>query len=94
MERRQFLAYMAKAVSAVAATWATLDLGEPWVPEGLTPPGVDRPVGIAMRYVQQYDVAIDRFPCKLDVIYGMGVIRPEWAGRLGVLDGISTDGPS
>ena len=62
-----------------AITFATADL--------LLPQGVDmasRQVhnGISLRVVRQYDINNDRMPCRIDVLYGYGVIRPEMAVRL------------
>ena len=62
-----------------AFTFATADL--------VMPQGVDfaaREVldGISMRIVRQYDIANDKFPCRLDVLYGYKAIRPTWACRV------------
>ena len=62
-----------------AITFATADL--------LLPQGVDmasRQVhnGISMRIVRQYDINNDRMPCRIDVLYGYGVIRPQMACRV------------
>lgn len=38
--------------------------------------------GISMRIVRQYDVTNDRFPCRLDVLYGFKTIRASSACRL------------
>jgi hypothetical protein len=62
-----------------AITFATADL--------LLPNGVDmasRKVhnGISMRIVRQYDINNDRMPCRIDVLYGYSVIRPQMAVRL------------
>ena len=62
-----------------AITFATADL--------LLPQGVDmasRQVhnGISMRIVRQYDINNDRMPCRIDVLYGYKVIRPQMACRL------------
>ena len=62
-----------------AITFATADL--------LMPQGVDmasRQVhnGISMRIVRQYDINNDRLPCRIDVLYGFAVIRPQMAVRL------------
>ena len=38
--------------------------------------------GISMRIVRQYDINNDRFPCRLDVLYGYKTIRPQLACRL------------
>ena len=62
-----------------AISFATADL--------LMPSGVDmasRQVhnGISMRIVRQYDINNDRLPCRIDVLYGYSVIRPQMAARL------------
>ena len=38
--------------------------------------------GISMRIVRQYDINNDRMPCRVDVLYGAGVIRPAAAVRV------------
>ena len=38
--------------------------------------------GISMRIVKQYDINSDRMPCRVDVLYGIDVLRPELGGRL------------
>ena len=38
--------------------------------------------GISMRVVRQYDINGDRFPCRVDILYGYKTIRPEYACRL------------
>jgi hypothetical protein len=38
--------------------------------------------GISMRIIRQYDINNDRFPCRLDVLYGYAPIRPSLAVRL------------
>jgi hypothetical protein len=62
-----------------AFAFATADL--------LMPKGVDMAArevfdGISMRIVRQYDINNDRFPCRLDVLYGYKTIRPQLAARL------------
>lgn len=62
-----------------AFAFATADL--------VMPSGVDfssRQVldGISMRIVRQYDINNDKFPCRLDVLYGYKTIRPELACRI------------
>ena len=62
-----------------AFAFATADL--------VMPSGVDfasRQVmdGISMRIVRQYDISADKFPCRLDVLYGFKTIRPELACRI------------
>lgn len=61
------------------AAFATADL--------VMPKGVDfsaREVldGISMRIVRQYDIVNDQFPCRLDILYGYKVLRPELAARI------------
>ena len=38
--------------------------------------------GVSMRIVRQYDINTDKFPCRLDVLYGFKTIRPQLACRL------------
>lgn len=62
-----------------AFAFATADL--------VMPQGVDfasRQVldGISMRIVRMYDINNDKFPCRLDVLYGYKTIRPELACRI------------
>jgi hypothetical protein len=62
-----------------AFAFATADL--------VMPDGVDfarREVqdGISMRIVRMYDINNDKFPCRLDVLYGYKTIRPQLAHRL------------
>jgi hypothetical protein len=60
-------------------TFATADL--------VMPSGVDfsaREVmdGISIRVIRQYDINNDAFPCRLDVLFGHKVLRPEMAARI------------
>lgn len=62
-----------------AFTFATADL--------VMPKGVDMAArevfdGISMRIVRQYDINNDRFPCRLDVLYGYQTTRAQLAARL------------
>ena len=62
-----------------AFTFATADL--------VMPSGVDfsaREVldGISIRVVRQYDINSDKFPCRLDVLYGYKTLRNQFACRL------------
>lgn len=62
-----------------AFTFATADL--------VMPQGVDfaaREVydGLSMRVVRQYDISNDKFPCRVDILYGYKAIRPELACRI------------
>jgi hypothetical protein len=61
-----------------AFAFATADL--------VMPQGVDfaaREVfdGISMRLVRQYDITNDKFPCRLDVLYGYKTLRAQLAAR-------------
>jgi len=61
-----------------AFAFATADL--------VMPKGVDfsaREVfdGVSMRIVRQYDINNDKFPCRLDILYGYKTLRPELAVR-------------
>lgn len=38
--------------------------------------------GLSMRIVRQYDIANDNFPCRLDILFGWKVVRPELACRV------------
>ena len=62
-----------------AITFATADL---ILPEGVDMASRQNHNGISMRIVRQYDINNDRMPCRLDVLYGYGVIRPQMAVRL------------
>lgn len=62
-----------------AFAFATADL--------VMPKGVDfsaRQVldGVSMRIVRAYDINNDKFPCRLDVLYGYKTLRPQLACRL------------
>lgn len=62
-----------------AFAFATADL--------VMPGGVDfasRQVqdGLSMRIVRAYDINNDKFPCRLDILYGFKTIRPELACRI------------
>lgn len=39
---------------------------------------------ISMRIVRQYDINNDKYPCRIDVLYGYKTIRPQLACRLGL----------
>jgi len=38
--------------------------------------------GVSMRIVRMYDINTDKFPCRLDVLYGYKTLRPQLACRL------------
>ena len=63
-----------------AFTFATADL--------VMPKGVDmvaRKVldGVSMRIVRDYDINNDKFPCRIDILYGYVAKRPQLACRIG-----------
>jgi hypothetical protein len=62
-----------------AITFATADL---LMPQGVDMASRQTHNGISMRVVRQYDINNDRMPCRIDVLYGYGVIRPQMACRL------------
>ena len=62
-----------------AITFATADL---MMPQGVDMASRQVHNGISMRIVRQYDINNDRMPCRIDVLYGYSVIRPQMAVRL------------
>ena len=38
--------------------------------------------GISMRVVRAYDINNDKFPCRLDVLYGYKTLRAQLAARI------------
>ena len=62
-----------------AITLATADL---IMPQGVDMASRQNHNGISMRIVRQYDINNDRLPCRIDVLYGYSVIRPEMACRV------------
>ena len=53
----------------------------------IVPSGVDMASsrefeGISLRLVRNYDINANKFPCRLDVLFGSAVIRPELAVRM------------
>lgn len=62
-----------------AFTFATADL--------IMPTGVDFAArenydGLAMRVVRDYDINNDKFPCRVDILYGFKTIRAQLATRI------------
>ena len=62
-----------------AFVFATADL--------VKPKGVDfcaREVqdGLSLRIVRQYDINTDKFPCRIDILYGFKTVRAQLAARL------------
>lgn len=62
-----------------AFTFATADLT---MPQGVDFAAREVFDGISMRVVRQYDIVNDKFPCRLDVLYGYRAIRPQMACRI------------
>jgi hypothetical protein len=62
-----------------AFTFATADLV---MPEGVDWSAREVMDGISMRIVRQYDITNDKFPCRLDVLYGYKTLRAQLAARL------------
>ena len=42
----------------------------------------DPQLGLSIRMIRAYDINLDRFPCRLDILYGVKVLRPETACRV------------
>jgi hypothetical protein len=38
--------------------------------------------GISLRIVRNYDIVNDKFPCRIDVLFGQLATRPQWACRI------------
>jgi hypothetical protein len=59
-----------------AFTLATADLE---LPRGVHEAARETLDGISMRMVTGYNITTDQFVTRLDILYGYGLIRPEWA---------------
>jgi hypothetical protein len=42
----------------------------------------DKQLGMSIRMIRAYDINTDRFPCRLDILYGWAVLRQELACRI------------
>lgn len=42
----------------------------------------DSQLGLSVRMVRQYDINTDKFPCRLDILYGWKTLYPELACRI------------
>lgn len=42
----------------------------------------DKELGISIRMIRAYDISLDRFPTRLDVLFGWATLRPELACRV------------
>jgi hypothetical protein len=62
-----------------AFAFATADL---IMPSGVDFSARENMDGLSMRVVRQYDINNDKFPTRLDVLYGFKTIRPQLACRL------------
>lgn len=62
-----------------AFTLVTADLE---MPQGVHFAARENYEGISMRIVRNFDIVNDRFPCRVDVLYGWKTLRPELACRI------------
>jgi len=62
-----------------AFTFVTADLE---MPKGVDWAAREVYDGISLRIVRQFDIVNDKFPCRIDVLFGYKTIRPEWACRV------------
>jgi hypothetical protein len=62
-----------------AFTFVTADLEMPQGQDFAYRANIDN---ISMRLVRDFDIVNDKFPCRIDVLFGYKCIRPEWAVRV------------
>jgi hypothetical protein len=62
-----------------AMTFVTADLE---MPQGAHFAAREVYDGISMRIWRDGDIVNDKFPCRIDVLFGQSLIRPEWMCRL------------
>ena len=62
-----------------AFTFVTADLE---MPQGVDFAARKVMDGISLRVVRQFDIVNDKFPCRIDVLFGYKTVRPEWACRI------------
>jgi hypothetical protein len=62
----------------------TLGCADMEMPEGVhfAARATDPESGLSIRIVRQYDINSDTIPCRLDILYGLAPMRPEWACRI------------
>lgn len=85
------------AITVLGATGAVSPQGIAWHKDAMTyasadlplPSGVDKAsrasdkqLGISLRMVRDYDINTDQFPCRLDILCGALLLRPELACRI------------
>lgn len=46
-------------------------------------------LGMSMRFIKSYEVQSDRFPARMDILYGMSVLQPGLAARI---TGVTVEG--
>lgn len=64
---------------AFACVMADLELpGGVWVAERIS----NKQLGVAIRFVKDYNVMSDQSPARLDILYGWAAVRPEMACRV------------
>ena len=62
-----------------AFTFVTADLE---MPKGVDFSAREVFDGVSLRIVRQFDIVNDKFPCRIDVLFGYKTLRPEWACRV------------
>jgi hypothetical protein len=62
-----------------AFAFATADL---IMPSGVDWAARENQDGLSIRMIRQYDINYDKFPCRLDILYGYKTIRSELACRI------------
>ncbi len=62
-----------------AFTFVTADLE---MPKGVDFAAREQYDGISLRIVRDFDIVNDKFPCRIDVLYGYKAIMPGWACRV------------
>src|SRR4030095_1111110 len=64
---------------AYACVMADLELpGGVWVAERIS----NKQLGVAIRFVKDYNVMTDQSPARVDILYGWAAVRPEMAARV------------
>jgi hypothetical protein len=62
--------------------WATLATADLILPKGVDFAARDVMDGISMRIVRSYDINTDRLPCRIDILWGVKELYPQWACRV------------